>query len=101
MATAVRPSCITSSRRYEGREEGHYGWEETMHGKAKYWEKPTYHDLETSLCDLLAHVVSKNVRALGMPKIGCGLDKLDWPTVSSMIKDIFKDTDVKITVCYF
>jgi hypothetical protein len=35
-----------------------------------------------------------------MPKIGCGLDKLDWSKVRSIIEDIFEDVDCEIVVMY-
>ena len=35
-----------------------------------------------------------------MPRIGCGLDKLNWKNVKNMIKEIFKDTDIAIEVYY-
>jgi hypothetical protein len=35
-----------------------------------------------------------------MPKIGCGLDGLDWDIVSTLIKGVFSDTDVNIQVYY-
>jgi len=34
-----------------------------------------------------------------MPKIGCGLDKLEWGKVSTMLTEIFEESDVNITVC--
>jgi hypothetical protein len=35
-----------------------------------------------------------------MPKIGCGLDDLDWDVVSTIIKGVFAGTDVNIQVYY-
>ncbi len=37
---------------------------------------------------------------LAMPKIGCGLDKLQWSKVREIICDVFKDVDIEILVCY-
>ncbi len=34
-----------------------------------------------------------------MPKIGCGLDGLNWDIVRSIIKEVFKDTDIEILIC--
>lgn len=34
-----------------------------------------------------------------MPKIGCGLDKLEWDKVEEIIKETFKDCDIDILVC--
>jgi len=35
-----------------------------------------------------------------MPRIGCGLDRLDWGKVRDVIFDVFHDVNnLKITVC--
>ena len=34
-----------------------------------------------------------------MPRIGCGLDGLDWGIVKAIIKDVFEDTDIEILIC--
>ena len=36
---------------------------------------------------------------LAMPKIGCGLDRLDWDEVYDIICEVFEDTDVEILIC--
>ena len=36
---------------------------------------------------------------IAMPKIGSGLDRLNWQDVEQIIKDVFADTDVEILVC--
>lgn len=66
--------------------------------KERYYGKPTYKTLETSLMALREQVIYLQVGYLGMPKIGCGLDKLQWPKVRDMIKDIFIDRPMYITV---
>lgn len=33
-----------------------------------------------------------------MPKIGCGLDRLEWNKVKDIIGEVFKDIDVGICV---
>lgn len=33
-----------------------------------------------------------------MPKLGCGLDGLDWKTVHLLIKLAFLDTDIKVVI---
>ena len=38
-------------------------------------------------------------RKLAMPLIGCGLDKLDWSIVESMIKKVFEFANIEIMVC--
>ena len=73
--------------------------------KSKYWNKPTYQSLETTLTYMKDFIITNNqyakeqIEYLAMPKIGCGLDRLQWGKVREMIQDIFKDIDVKILVC--
>ena len=69
--------------------------------KEKYWNKPTYTTLKQSLeCMREAMLFFDGmVTKLAMPKIGCGLDRLEWSKVSENIKEVFKDTDVEILVC--
>jgi len=68
--------------------------------KHRYYHLPTYESLEASLVDLKNSCVNLNVRELAIPRIGCGLDKLDWGIVRDMTNKIFADTNVKIT-CYY
>lgn len=67
--------------------------------KERYWDKPTYKTLSQALEQLKTLCASKGVKKLAMPKIGCGLDKLDWSIVKKAIEEIFNDTDIEITVC--
>lgn len=66
--------------------------------KNRYYEKPTYLTLWKALHNLKDHCVINNNYVLAMPKIGCGLDKLRWEIVESMIKYIFLGTQVKIII---
>ena len=60
--------------------------------------KPTYETLRQSLEHLRWFCNEFHYIQLAMPAIGCGLDKLEWNRVSGIIKDVFKDTGVHITV---
>lgn len=66
--------------------------------KEKYWYKPTYQTLRESLIDLRNQVEKLDIKYLGMPVIGCGLDKLEWYKVSKIIQEIFSDLDINIRV---
>lgn len=73
--------------------------------KSKYWQKPTYDSLKESLIefrDTLCRFSNPTLfaKTLVMPRIGCGLDKLQWKNVKKMIKEIFEDTDITIEVYY-
>lgn len=41
---------------------------------------------------------NKDVEELIMPKIGCGLDRLNWNEVKNMIIKTFQNTNLIITV---
>ena len=68
--------------------------------KEHYWDKPTYNTITEALQKMKTYIKKCNIQKLAMPKIGCGLDKLEWSKVSDIIKNIFKDTDVEFLVCY-
>lgn len=69
--------------------------------KERYFDKPTMATLESSLRALRRHVVRHNVSSISMPRIGCGLDKLQWPAVSKLIYDVFKYVDIEINIYTF
>jgi len=68
--------------------------------KAHYWNKPTLNSLKKSLIDMKSQIEELGIKKIVMPKIGCGLDKLNWPEVRELIKVIFEEMDIEILVCY-
>ncbi|KAL6482805.1 hypothetical protein MHYP_G00076770 [Metynnis hypsauchen] len=66
--------------------------------KKRYNHKPIYDTLRQSLEAMKAHCLDNGVTRLSMPRIGCGLDRLSWDKVSVMIEEVFRNTDVAITV---
>lgn len=66
--------------------------------KARSFHKPTHDTLYDALVDMRDQCEALGVLRLAMPKIGCGLDKMDWEEVSDMIQDVFCDTDIEIVV---
>lgn len=67
--------------------------------KEKYWYKPTYTSLSESLNSLKEICKNENISYLAMPRIGCGLDKLEWTKVKHIISDIFNDMEIEILIC--
>lgn len=67
--------------------------------KEKYYDKPTYETLKSSLTAMRDHCTGHNIKTLAIPRLGCGLDRLDWSVVRKDIADIFQDTDIAITAC--
>lgn len=72
--------------------------------KRNHWDKPTYQSLSNALLDM--HEMIKYQRRystnkLAIPKLGCGLDGLDWNVVSQIITDMFSDCEnLEILVRY-
>ena len=71
--------------------------------------KPTYKTLQESLEDLKKYIIDFNtnnpdktclIKRIKMPKIGCGLDGLNWDKVSEIVKNTFYDMDIDIIVYY-
>ena len=63
-------------------------------------DKPSYENFEKSLWKMKKIVKFFNIKQVAMPRIGCGLDQLEWRVVKKIIEKIFIDTDLKIFVCY-
>lgn len=69
--------------------------------KYRYFEKPTYKTMRDAIHDLKKGLLicHPNVKKVGMPLIGCGLDRLKWESISQIIQQQFCDTDIEIVVC--
>uniref|UniRef100_A0A3B5Q7S9 O-acetyl-ADP-ribose deacetylase 1-like n=1 Tax=Xiphophorus maculatus TaxID=8083 RepID=A0A3B5Q7S9_XIPMA len=66
--------------------------------KKKASQKPTYVSLRQSLEDMKSHCLENGVNRISIPRIGCGLDQLLWSKVSKILEQIFKETNISITV---
>ena len=66
--------------------------------KGLYYQKPTYYMLECSLNRMRDHMLANNVSHLALPRLACGLDKLDWPIVKAMLVKCFQNDPCKIRV---
>lgn len=69
--------------------------------KEWYYNKPTYETLTHCLEQMKTRMTQLNITKLAIPKIGCGLDRLQWNVVEQIIKGVFTDTDVEIVVNEF
>lgn len=67
--------------------------------KGRCFHKPTLDALREALKHMRKAVETYNIKKIAMPKIGCGLDRLDWEDVEPMIHEIFDDLDIEIMVC--
>lgn len=67
--------------------------------KDKYWHKPTYGTLTSSLASMKLVCEAEGLTRLAMPQIGCGLDRLKWDKVKQIIQEVFEETDIEIVIC--
>ena len=65
---------------------------------SKFFEKPTLDNLRISLEKMRGHALLNNVTKFSMPKIGCGLDKLQWIDVFILIQDTFTYSGIQIQI---
>lgn len=66
--------------------------------KERFWHKPTYQSLRSSLVSMKNHMISNRVSSVSLPRIGCGLDQLKWKKVELILQEVFSNTGIQITV---
>uniref|UniRef100_A0A674N8S6 Macro domain-containing protein n=1 Tax=Takifugu rubripes TaxID=31033 RepID=A0A674N8S6_TAKRU len=66
--------------------------------KKRFNNKPSYESLRQSLEDMKTHCTLNGVTRLSMPRIGCGLDRLHWDRVLVILEQVFKHSDISVTI---
>ncbi|KAE8742457.1 hypothetical protein FOCC_FOCC012012 [Frankliniella occidentalis] len=66
--------------------------------KQWFYNKPTEETLLSSLVEMRDLCDEFGVKRLAMPRIGCGLDGLQWPVVYEMVKEVFSHCDMEVTI---
>ena len=66
--------------------------------KSKLYEKPTVDNLRISLKNMRGHALLNNITTISMPKIGCGLSKLQWTDVFKLLQDTFTYSGIQIQI---
>lgn len=69
--------------------------------KKKYNGKPTYATIYYAIKQMKDLCIEHNIKYLALPKIGCGLDRLQWGEVREMIQQEFQDIDIEIIICRY
>lgn len=69
--------------------------------KPRYFNKTTYNALQLALLDMKEQCISLEIERLAMPVMGCEFDRLDWGATRDLIKNVFRETIIEITVYYF
>ena len=66
--------------------------------KEKYLDKPEMQTLATTLHSFQAHATIPGVSTVAIPKIGCGLDQVNWQDVVKLLRNIFAYSEIQIVV---
>ena len=66
--------------------------------KSRFFEKPTLDNLRISLENMRGYALFNNITKISMPKIGCGLDKLQWTDVFKLIQNTFTYSVIQIQI---
>ena len=66
--------------------------------KEKYNGRPLISSVRKSLESMKEQCNESAVTNLSIPKIGAGLDRLDWGEVKQTVEEVFCDTDIQIVV---
>ncbi|XP_052863336.1 ADP-ribose glycohydrolase OARD1-like [Anopheles cruzii] len=64
------------------------------------YQKPTYDDLRKSLQAMKQHMTANGVGKLALPRIGCGIDGLEWDKVKEMLNNVFGEGGTYELVVY-
>ena len=64
----------------------------------EYLDKPDLQTLTTSLQNMQAHATMHGVLTIAIPKIGCGLDQMNWQELVKLLRNIFAFSDIQIAV---
>lgn len=66
-------------------EEGRYIF--NLITKNCYWEKPVLNSLRWALAHMFALMKSCGVKSVSCPRIGCGIDQLEWSQVNTLLQE--------------
>jgi len=66
--------------------------------KDLHYQKPTYETMFFAMKNLRKFCESNNLNKVALPKIGSGCDQLDWEQVRTIIRYVFKKSNIKILV---
>ncbi|KAF0709813.1 Macro domain-containing protein [Aphis craccivora] len=65
------------------------------------YHKPSYDNISAALNELRDLIVEHHIKNLALPRIGCGLDGLDWAIVRGIIENVFQNVECTIMICNF
>lgn len=69
--------------------------------KPESYGSPTYDDLRSSLSAMKSHIEKNGVTKLAIPRIGCGIDGLEWDKVQNELHGVFDGGDKEVEVVVY
>lgn len=66
--------------------------------KEHYWNSLSYEDIFNSLVKLKNHIMLDNISTISLPRIDFSFDKLSWNKIRSMIRYIFRNTNIFVQI---
>lgn len=66
--------------------------------KYNQFSECSYSAYSESLKNLITYLVDNNIKDVSLPRIGCGLDKMDWSIMKNIILTEFANTDINVSV---
>ena len=66
--------------------------------KERYCDKPNLSTPSKRLESMKTHASMNCVSTIAIPKLGCGLDQMNWQEVVKLLQDIFAYADVQLVV---
>ena len=66
--------------------------------KERFCDKPNLPTVSKTLEAMKIHASTNGVSTIAIPKLGCGLDQMNWQEVVKLLRDIFAYADVQIVV---
>ena len=66
--------------------------------KERFCDKPNLSTLSKTLEAMNIHASMKGISTIAKPKLGCGLDQMNWQEVVKLLRDIFAYADVQLVV---
>lgn len=64
--------------------------------KERYFHKPSYNSITIAINQMAAICKQEEIKYLAMPRIGSGLDRLQWSKVKEIILKEFNDIEIEV-----
>ena len=73
-------------------------WVYNLVTKQYHFDLPERRDLLDCLIQMKEHAIANQVLEIHMPRLGAGLDCLEWKNTEQMILEVFRDQALRVTV---